>query len=123
VTRLGEFSTMGRLFTFRQFFQNQPNFGCTFSRKKLRINFDNKWVEHILGQFFHILIWSLWLTCTLVKWKLKDNNGTNGRTQMATDRKMTKGIKMFDTKISTYIPMYFSDFKVWNIGTMWDHTI
>jgi hypothetical protein len=64
VTRLGEFSPNGRLFTLGSFFNNyinSPQFWATFSnvyQDYICINFDKNWVGLHFGSFFQKLIWS-----------------------------------------------------------------
>jgi hypothetical protein len=59
VTRLGEFSLMGLLFSFVSFIKkikSSPNVRTTFSTFKdigTYINFDENWVWLHIGLFFH----------------------------------------------------------------------
>jgi hypothetical protein len=52
VTRLGEFSPTGRLFSMGSFFENyksSPNLGATFSTEKVEHYFFKKWVGQHFG--------------------------------------------------------------------------
>jgi hypothetical protein len=59
VTRLGEFSPLGRLLTLGNVFENYrsgPKFGATFFDGKCCVHING--LCYILGDFFHKLIWS-----------------------------------------------------------------
>jgi hypothetical protein len=65
VTRLGEFSPLGWLFTVDNFYKIKEvaqNFILLFPRKSCGFLFVKKWVGLHLGWLFHELIWSPWST-------------------------------------------------------------
>jgi hypothetical protein len=66
VTRLEDYSTIGRLFTLLAFLNipmyiSSQKFCASFFPRKLSSNFDEHFLGPHLRQFFHNLIWSPWL--------------------------------------------------------------
>jgi hypothetical protein len=66
VTRLGEFSAIGRLFTLGKCYRSSPTFWILFPRLQLCIINFKKWVGLHFGRLFHKLLWS---PCLEVKFR------------------------------------------------------